>query len=83
MNQKNIILYNTADGKSTVALYAKDGEVWMNQQQLAALFDTRVPNVCMHISNILKKNELDGNSVIKNYLTTAADGKDYDVSSAH
>ena len=45
----------------------------------ATLFDTSVPNINLHISNILKENELDGNSVIKQYLTTASDGKDYNV----
>lgn len=77
--QPNIIIYNTADGKATVSLYAKDGSVWMNQNQLAALFDTSVPNISMHISNILKEGELEQNSVIKDYLTTATDGKDYKV----
>ena len=43
----------------------------MNQGQLAELFATSVPNISMHISNILKENELQGVSVIKNYLTTA------------
>jgi hypothetical protein len=78
-NKSNIIIYNTADGKASVALYAKDGTVWMNQSQLAELFATSVPNINMHISNILKEGELDRNSVIKNYLTTAADGKKYNV----
>ena len=78
-SEQNLIIYNTEDGKASVALYAKDGDVWMNQQQLAELFDTSVPNVSMHISNILKESELQQYSVVKNYLTTAADGKKYDV----
>ena len=78
-NKKNIIIYNTIDGKAKVSLYAKDGKIWMNQSQLAELFDTSVPNISMHISNILKEGELDTNSVIKDYLTTAADGKEYNV----
>jgi len=73
--KKNIIIYNTADGKASVSLYAKDGMVWMNQNQLAELFDTSVPNISMHISNILKEGELEQNSVVKDYLTTAADTK--------
>ncbi len=77
--KRNIIIYNTPDGKAKVALYAKDGMVWMNQNQLAELFDTSVPNISMHISNILKEKELEANSVIKDYLTTASDGKDYKV----
>tara|TARA_R110002049_G_scaffold165051_1_gene331057 strand:- start:748 stop:1743 length:996 start_codon:yes stop_codon:yes gene_type:complete len=79
MSKQNIIIYNTTDGKASVSLYAKDGDVWMNQQQLAELFDTSVPNISMHITNILKDKELESNSVIKNYLTTAADSKQYEV----
>lgn len=78
-SKKNIIIYNTTDGKARVSLYAKDGKIWMNQSQLAELFDTSVPNISMHISNILKEGELDTNLVIKDYLTTAADGKEYNV----
>ncbi len=74
-----IIIYNTQDGKASVALYAKDGNVWMNQNQLAELFDTSVPNISMHISNILNDKELEVNSVVKDYLTTATDGKNYEV----
>jgi len=77
--KKNIIIYNTVDGKAAVSLYAKDGMVWMNQKQIAELFDTSVPNISMHISNILKEGELEPSSVIKDYLTTAADGKQYQV----
>ena len=73
-NESNIIIYNTIDGKASVVLYAHDGSVWMNQNQLAELFDTSVPNVSMHIANVLKEGELERNSVIKNYLTTASDG---------
>jgi len=77
--EQNIIIYNTADGKASVSLYAKDGSVWMNQNQLAELFDTSKPNISMHISNILKECELDVYSVVKDYLTTASDGKEYNV----
>jgi hypothetical protein len=78
-NQQNIIIYNTADGKASVSLYTKDGNVWMNQSQLAELFDTSIPNISTHISNILKEKELRLNSVVKDYLTTASDGKEYNV----
>jgi hypothetical protein len=79
MQQQDIIIYNTKDGKTAVALMAKDGNVWMSQNQLAELFDTSVPNISMHISNIIAEKELDKNSVIKDYLTTAADGKNYNI----
>lgn len=77
--QSNIIIYNTIDGKAAVALYAKDGKIWLNQKQMAELFATSVPNINMHISNILKDGELGEESVIKDYLITAADGKRYNV----
>ncbi|MCF8377319.1 MAG: hypothetical protein K9G67_13260 [Bacteroidales bacterium] len=78
-SKQNIIIYKTADGKASVALYAKDGNIWMNQNQLSELFATSIPNISMHISNILKEVELEQYSVIKDYLTTAANGKEYKV----
>ena len=77
--QQNIIIYRTADGRASVALFAKDGKIWLNQQQMAELFATSKPNISMHIANILKEKELVKDSVVKNFLTTAADGKNYQV----
>lgn len=74
-----IIIYNTPDGKASVSLYAKDGSVWMNQNQIAELFATSKQNISQHIINILEERELDNFSVVKNYLTTATDGKQYEV----
>ncbi len=79
MENPPIIIYNTPDGKAKVTLYARDGSVWMNQNQLAELFDTSKQNIGQHISNILEEKELDPNSVVKNYFTTAADSKQYEV----
>ena len=73
--ESNIIIYNTEDGKANVALLAKDGKVWMNQNQLAELFDTSKQNIGQHIASILKDRELDVNSVVKNYFTTASHGQ--------
>lgn len=77
--ERNIIIYNTPDGKSSVSLYAQDGSVWMNQNQLAELFNTSKQNISLHIINILEEKELEANSVVKEYLTTASDGKKYNV----
>jgi hypothetical protein len=79
MEEKNIIIYNTQDGKASVSLLTKDGTVWMNQNQLSELFDTSKQNIGQHISSILEDNELDQNSVVKDYFTTAQDGKNYNV----
>lgn len=78
-DQQNIIIYRTADGRASVALYAKDGKIWLNQQQMAELFATSKQTISYHIINILKEKELHENSVVKEYLTTAADGKNYNV----
>jgi hypothetical protein len=72
-----IIIYNTDDGKASVNLLAKDGNVWLNQQLMAELFDTSKQNISLHIANILEDKELEQNSVVKEYLTTAPDGKNY------
>lgn len=74
-----IIIYNTVDGKANVSLMARDGQVWMNLNQMAELFDTSMQNVNKHILNILLDKELKGKSVINYYLITAADGKQYNV----
>ena len=78
LGDAQLIIYQK-DNTSSVILYAKDGNVWMNQEQMAELFDTSKSNISMHISNILEEWELSQDSVVKNYLTTASDGKQYDV----
>jgi len=79
MEDNKIIIYKTNDGKASVSLLAKDGTVWMNQNQLSELFSTSKQNISLHIQNILKEGELEQNSVVKEYLTTASDGKNYNV----
>lgn len=75
----NLILYQTRDGKAEIALYARDGSVWLTQQQMAELFATSKQNVGQHIANVFAEAELEENSVVKNFFTTASDGKRYDV----
>ena len=52
---------------------ARDGMVWLNQKSIAELLGTSIPNISIHISNIFEENELDKDSVVKDYLTTAAE----------
>ena len=78
-DQRNIIIYRTADGNVSVALFAKDGKIWLNQQQMAELFATSKQTISYHTINILKENVLTESSVVKEYLTTAADGKSYNI----
>jgi len=78
--QNNIIIYTSTDGNASVALFERDDSVWLNQKQLAEIFDTSVQNIGQHVGKILNDKELKENSVVKNYFTTAVDGKDYEVS---
>ena len=71
--QDELIIYKTDDGKPDVKLYSKDGVIWMNQQQMAFLFDTSKQLISHHVANILQEKELDEKSVVKDYLTTAAE----------
>ena len=77
--QNDIIIYQSKDGRINVSLMTRDGNVWLSQAQIATLFATSIPNVNIHISKILNDKELDSDSVIKQYLTTASDGKQYNV----
>ncbi|MEE6075311.1 hypothetical protein M5S25_02945 [Avibacterium paragallinarum] len=82
MTNQQIIIYNTDDGKSKVALYAQNGTLWLSQNQLAELFATSVSNINKHIANILKEGKLSENSVIEYFSITAADGKKLKAASA-
>ena len=77
--QQDIIIYRTNDNKVKIALYAKDGSIWLNQNQLADLFDTSKQSIGQHIINILNDKELNKDSVVKKFFTTASDGKNYEV----
>ncbi|MFZ4703215.1 MAG: virulence RhuM family protein [Candidatus Methylumidiphilus sp.] len=72
-----LILYTTEDGKVSVQLRAEDGTVWLTQLELAELFQITKQNISLHVKNILIEGELAETSVVKEYLTTAADGKRY------
>ena len=61
------------------ALYAKDEKIWQDQHQMSERFATSKPNISMYIANILKESGLYKDSVVKEFLTTAADGKNYNL----
>lgn len=75
----DIIIYNTADGKVSINLYADNNTVWLTQAQIADLFNVTKQNISLHINKIFSEGELVENSVVKYYLTTANDKKDYNV----
>ena len=71
------ILYQTEDGRTRLEVRLQDETVWLTQKLMAELFQTSVPNVSMHIRNVFAEGELQAGSVVKEFLTTAADGKSY------
>jgi hypothetical protein len=73
----DVILYQTEDGLTRVQLRVVDGSVWLSQLEIAELFATSKQNVSLHAANVLKEGELIADSVVKESLTTAADGKKY------
>ena len=75
--QSQIILYQTPDGKTKVDVRFEGETVWLTQKLLADLFGTTTANINMHLRNIFKSGELDENSVIKDFLITASDRKQY------
>src|ERR1019366_10253044 len=72
-----LILYQTEDGRTRLEVRLEGETVWLTQAQMAELFQTTIPNVSMHIRNVFAEGELQADSVVKEFLTTAADGKNY------
>jgi hypothetical protein len=78
--QSQFLLYQTSDGHTRLEVRLENETVWLSQNQMAELFQTTKQNVSLHVRNIFKEGELSEDSVVKEYLTTAADGKNYKTS---
>ena len=76
---REILVYTAEDGSSRIRVLLEDETVWLTQMMLAALYETTKQNISLHIRNILSEGELDESAVVKDYLTTASDGKQYRV----
>lgn len=75
--RSELLLYTTPDRQTRIEVRLEDETVWLTQRQMAELFQTTVQNVNLHVSNIFAAGELAPDSVIKESLITAADGKSY------
>ncbi len=71
------VLYEAPDGRSRLAVRLEGKTVWLTQAQMAELFQSTKQNISLHVQNVLDEGELPEDSVVKEYLTTAADGKSY------
>lgn len=72
-----LILYTSEDGQAQVQLRADQGTVWLTQLEMAELFNASKQNISLHLKNLFQDGELHEESVVKESLTTAADGKAY------
>ena len=78
-NQSEILIYQSGDGLTHIDVKMQDETVWLTQQQLAELYKTSKSNISEHIKHIFEEGELDADSVVRKFRTTAADGKNYNT----
>ena len=79
MVKNNIMIYMSKDGNVQVDVNILGDDIWMSQDVMANLYDTTKNNISMHLKNIFDEGELEKDSVVKKFLTTASDGKKYNV----
>lgn len=80
MQENKVIIYTTNDGKTKIDVKLEEETLWLTQAQMCELYQTSKSNVSEHIKHIFEEGELDKNSVVRKFRTTAADGKEYEVS---
>lgn len=79
MNKSSIIMYTTEDGLTKIETTFDEDTVWLSLDQMTELFQRDKSTISRHIKNIFQEGELDRNSVVANFATTATDGKTYQV----
>ena len=75
--KSELILYQTEDGHTHIEVRLQDETVWMSQLAMAELFQSTKQNISLHLKNVFDEGELLERRVVKKYLTTASDGKNY------
>lgn len=73
------LIFTQQAGESGIEVLYEEGTIWLTQKMMAELFDVTVPTINEHLKNIFESKELDQNSVIRKFLTTASDGKNYNT----
>lgn len=79
MEKFEILLYSVPEGRATIEVFFEAETFWLSQKKMAELFNVDVRTVSEHLQNIFSTNELDKNSVIRNFRITASDGKNYNT----
>ena len=77
MNENKIIIYTANDGKTKIDVKLEEETLWLTQAQMCELYQTSKSNVSEHIKHIFKDGELNEDSVVRKFRTTATDGKEY------
>ncbi|WP_300922797.1 RhuM family protein, partial [uncultured Alistipes sp.] len=77
--ENEMLIYRSADGSIKIDVRMGEETVWLTQDQMAALFDRDKSVISRHLKNIFEERELNENSVVAKFATTAADGKSYDT----
>lgn len=77
--KNDMIIYVSKDGNVKVDVSIQNECIWMSQDVMANLYDTTKQNISYHLNNIFKEEELNKDAVVKDFLTTASDGKKYNV----
>jgi hypothetical protein len=78
LDKAELVIYrDTQNTDFQIEVRVEDETVWLTQAQMVNLFDATKQNISLHISNIFREGELQPDSVVKEYLTTASDGKKY------
>ena len=77
--ENTIILYQDENDITKISVRFSDEDLWLTQNQIAEIYDTTKQNIGQHIKNILADGELDADSVVKDFFTTATDGKNYNT----
>ena len=80
MMENKVIIYTDNDGKTKIDVKLEEETLWLTQTQMCELYQTSKSNVSEHIKHIFEEGELNEESVVRKFRTTAADGKEYLVS---
>ncbi len=75
--KKELVIFETKNHAVKLEVPVNEETVWLTQAQMASLFQTTKQNISLHVNNCFREKELDKNSVVKDFLTTASDGKQY------